>query len=374
MPSTIRQDRIQSALRASAMQGQEHGYAHGFEHGHWFGQCEALIQSIQHEFPVKPVHVLFVATGKGYPYSPLDVAVAETLRSMTARLSITNAQQPVSEVAARLRPDIVLVLDGLEFDTAHVDAIRREGIRIAVWFTDDPYYTDITSHIAPHYDDIFTLERTCVDFYQMLGCKSVHHLPLGVYQADFRPFNPARTARKEISFVGSAYQKRLEFFNQISDYLAMKDTLITGIWWERLQDYAKLASKIGPSRWMDPTETATVYNGAKIVINMHRAHNDESFNNNTAQVSAISPNPRTFEISACATLQLTDVRAELPNYYTPDVEIVTYSTPQEMVEKIEYYLAHEEERKAIALRGLHRTLREHTYAKRLETMLTILFG
>lgn len=373
LPTPIRRDKHRTAKGGSRLLGREAAYSLGWEHGYWYGQCEALIQSIPQSVQVRPIHVLFVATGKGFPYSPLDEAIAETLRMLAVRVSIASAKQPVAEIAARLRPDVVIVLDGLEFESTEVDAIRREGIRIVVWFTDDPYYTDITSHLAPHYDHVFTLERMCVPFYQALGCQNVHHLPLGVYPTVFRPNNPPRSARKEISFVGSAYWKRVGFFDQITDYLLTKDTLITGIWWERLRDYSKLAPKI-TSRWMEANETAANYNGAKIVINMHRAHDDESFNNNSLAINAVSPNPRTFEISACATLQLTDIRMDLPLYYLPDLEIVTYSSPQEMIEKIEYYLAHEQERKLIALRGLHRTLHEHTYLKRLETMLAILFG
>jgi spore maturation protein CgeB len=88
---------------------------------------------------------------------------------------------------------------------------------------------------------------------------------------------------------------------------------------------------------------------------------------------AVSPNPRTFEIASCATLQLTDIRDDLVSFYTPDVDIVTYSSPQEMVEKIEYYLIHEDERREIAIRGMERTLRQHTYAIRLDTMLNLLY-
>ncbi|EFM08957.1 conserved hypothetical protein [Paenibacillus curdlanolyticus YK9] len=365
-----RQSRYEGAFR----QGRDDGFRKGWDHGYWYGRCESLLRAMPQDVRVTPVHVLFVATGKGFPYSPLDESIAETLRALTARLSITTSNQPVAEVAARLRPDVVIVLDGLEFDTEQVDEMRRLGIRTVVWFTDDPYYTDITSRLAPHYDDIFTLERTCVDYYRALGCNNVHYLPLGVDPASFRPLNPPRGMRREISFVGSAYWRRVDFFNQITGYLATKDTLISGIWWERLRDFAKLEPKIALGRWMDPAETAHTYNGAQIVINMHRAHDDETFNNNSANIGAVSPNPRTFEISACGTLQLTDIREDLPLYYTPDVEIITYASPEEMVEKIDYYLNHEQERQQIALRGLYRTMRDHTYAKRLETMLSILFG
>ena len=354
--------------------GRKDGFSRGWEHGHWQGQCEAVLSRIGIDaIQVRPVHVLFVATGKGFPYSPLDEAISSTLRQMVAQLTVTDGTQPVAEVAARVRPDIAIVLDGLQFDVAQVDEMRRIGIRTAIWFTDDPYYTDLTGPIALHYDDVFTLELTCVDFYRRLGCSSVHYLPLGTYPAEFRPRNPGREKRHDICFVGSGYQNRLALFDQITGYLATKDALISGIWWERLKDFKLLADKIELGRWMGPTETADTYNGAKIVINMHRSHDDKTFNNNSAAIPAISPNPRTFEISACATLQLTDVRDDLSSFYTPGLDIETYSSPQEMIDKIEYYLAHEQQRRDIAMRGMYRTMREHTYQRRLEAMLAALF-
>ncbi|UJF32077.1 glycosyltransferase [Paenibacillus hexagrammi] len=44
------------------------------------------------------------------------------------------------------------------------------------------------------------------------------------------------------------------------------------------------------------------------------------------------------------------------------------------MEKIDYYLNHEEERQRIALRGLSRTLRDHTYRNRLHELLSITNG
>ncbi|NBD26507.1 CgeB family protein [Paenibacillus glycinis] len=374
MKTTQRTRRKRTRTGRAASPGAKAGFRLGWEHGHWFGRCEAALQgSIQPPPPLKQAHVLFVATGKGFPYSPLDIAIAEAFRGQVTQLTITDTKQPVADLALRIRPDIVLVLDGLEFDVAQVDRMREAGIRTAIWFTDDPYYTDITSSLAPHYDVVFTLELVCVDYYRSLGCADVHYLPLGADPVSFRPRNPERSQRHEICFVGSAYWKRVEFFDQVTRYLATKDTHISGIWWERLKEFRLLAGKIELGRWMGPMETANMYNGAKIVINMHRSHNDDTFNNNSAGIEAVSPNPRTFEIAGCATLQLTDARNDLVSFYTPGYDIVTYSTPQEMIEKIDYYLTHEEERQTIAMRGMLRTMREHTYVKRIERLLGLLY-
>ncbi|MBJ6363813.1 glycosyltransferase [Paenibacillus sp. GCM10012307] len=365
---------IHSTILHPYEQGRRYGLATGWDHGYWFGQCEAVIQKTIRPAVKKDIHLLYVATGKGFPYSPIDEAIITTLSAMVTQLSVTDALQDVSLIAKEKRPDLVLVLDGLQLDLVHPDEMRAAGIRTAIWFTDDPYYTDVTSKVALHYDHVFTLEKTCVDFYLQHGCNNVYYLPLGFYPQQFRPRNPSRSRRKEICFVGTAYWKRIEFFNEISDYLHLKDSLISGIWWDRLPNYEQLASKIELNKWMGPDETAETYNGAKIVINMHRAHDDETFNNNSANIPAISLNPRTFEISGCGTLQLSDIRDDIKQFFIPGEEIVTYSSPKELTEKAEYYLKHEEERRGIALRALYRTMRDHTYERRLETLLSTIFG
>ena len=361
--------------RRALLQGRQDGFRDGWKDGYWLGQSERTMRMADSEPPpVRPVHVMYVPTGKGYPYSPLDEAIAATLGTLVARLTIADRNGSVAAQAAAVRPDVVIVLDGIHFDPAQADAIRALGIRVAIWFTDDPYYTDITASLAPHYDDVFTLERSCVELYQRLGCPRVHHLPLGVYPNHYRPMNASAAKRREISFVGSAYWNRVAVFDQIAGYLAGKKTHISGIWWERLRDYARLAPGIELGKWMEPAETAETYNGASIVINMHRSPDDSTFNSNTQGIGAVSPNTRTFEIAACATLQLTDIGDDLTAYYTPGLEIETYASPEELMAKLDYYLTHEEERRAIAQRGLLRTMREHTYARRLNVMLGILFG
>jgi spore maturation protein CgeB len=356
------------------MRGRRNGYRDGWQDGYWLGQSERTIRLADSGTkPVRPVHVMYVPTGKGYPYSPLDEAVAATLGTLVTRLTIADRHDHVAALAAELRPDVVLVLDGIHFDPAQADAVRALGIRIAIWFTDDPYYTDVTASLALHYDDVFTLERRCVEFYQQAGCQRVHHLPLGVYPKHYRPMNASSPKRKEISFVGSAYWNRVVVFDQITPYLAERNTHISGIWWDRLPGYQQLAARIEVGKWMEPAETAETYSGAAIVINLHRATDDSTFNSNSRGIGAVSPNPRTFEIAACATLQLTDIREDLAAYYTPGAEIETYASAEELKEKLDYYLRHEEERRAIAQRGLLRTMREHTYAHRLHAMLGMLF-
>lgn len=362
-----------SAVSDAYGQGRNAGLQAGYDEGYFRGKSQGIVNRIVYTPPVRDIHVLFVSSGKGFPYSPIDEAIIGTLHGMVRQLSLTDAKQDVAAEASRTRPDLVLVLDGMYLPVEQMDAVRAMGIRTAVWMTDDPYYTDMTIGWIHHYDYVFTLEFNCVAHYQNLGCAQVHYLPFAAFPGHYRPIVKPEAATRDISFVGTAYPKRIQFFEPIMDQLMVHRTFINGNWWERFPGYGRYNNRIEINKWMGPAETADVYNSAKIIINLHRAVDDDDINQNRGHIPAASPNPRTFEISACGTLQLCDERADLARFYTPGVEIETYRSPGELLEKIEYYLTNDQLRKDIAHRALERTFQEHTYAHRLNTMFSVIF-
>lgn len=362
-----------SPAEEARARGREAGYSWGYEEGYLKGRADYIVKSHRESFPFRQLHVLYVASGKGFPYSPMDEAISTTLRGLVAQVTVIEPGQSVSEIAYQLMPDLVLVLDGMFVQNEQLDDIRRQGIKTAVWLTDDPYYTDMTTENVNHYDYVFTLESNCIPYYQQLGCKQVYHLPFAAFPDFYKPARTPSPQRRDVSFIGSAYWNRIEFLSPIMDRLMQYNTLINGIWWDRLPNFAAYRDRIEVNKWMGPQETSDAYNASKIVINLHRSHEDDSVNNNAVKIPAASPNPRTFEISACATLQLTDSRSDLAKLYTPGKEIETYNSPEELLDKIQYYLHHEQERREIALNALDRTLREHTYGHRLNQLLSIVF-
>lgn len=367
------------ASKAARKSIRRNGFRDGFRTGYFYGRCERISQmardqALAQPIPVRPITVLFVTSGKGFPYSPLDQAIFETLQRMVANAVSISPRDHLPTVAAQLRPDLVFVLDGLGYPVEQIIEARTMGFRTAIWLADDPYYTDWTRNIVPHFDYVFTLELNAVPFYQSLGCAQVHYLPFAVSPNAFKPSPVSVIQRKDIRFIGSGFWNRVHFFDQMTPFLLRHNVRLSGIWWDRLRDYKQLAGSIDLGQWLDPAATSAAYNGSKMVINMHRAHDDITINHNTANVTAASPNPRTFEINACGVMQLTDIRSDLPRFYTPGYEIVTYGSPAELEDKIRYYLEHEDEREQIALRGLARTLAEHTYERRLNQLLQTVFG
>ena len=103
-----------------------------------------------------------------------------------------------------------------------------------------------------------------------------------------------------------------------------------------------------------------IYQRSTIVLNRH-GEVAEGYANNM----------RMFEATGCGALLVTEYAPNIRDFFAED-ECVTYKNPNEAVEKIRYYIDHDEERAAIAAKGQARTLRDHTYAKRMKTVSDVL--
>lgn len=103
-----------------------------------------------------------------------------------------------------------------------------------------------------------------------------------------------------------------------------------------------------------------LYRNSRININIHHLQ------------SSTSLNLRVFDVPAAEGFLLTDSMPGLENYFEIGREVEVYRTPEELREKVLYYLQHPEERLEIARRGRERVLREHRFAHRVGTLMDIL--
>ena len=81
---------------------------------------------------------------------------------------------------------------------------------------------------------------------------------------------------------------------------------------------------------------------------------------------------RLFEATGVGSLLLTDAKSNLSELFEPGLEVVTYASADELVERARHFLAHEPERQAIASAGQARTLREHGYDRRMIELANLL--
>lgn len=83
-------------------------------------------------------------------------------------------------------------------------------------------------------------------------------------------------------------------------------------------------------------------------------------------------NMRLYEATGVGAMLITDRKDNLHEIFEIDKEIVAYSCKEEASELVQYYRDHPEEAEVIAKAGQERTLREHTYAQRMEELVSIL--
>lgn len=77
---------------------------------------------------------------------------------------------------------------------------------------------------------------------------------------------------------------------------------------------------------------------------------------------------RVLEIMACNGFVLTNYQEELAKEFTEGRDIVMYRSLDDLIEKTEYYLTHEDERKAIADAAYEKVAREYNYASKLRQL------
>jgi spore maturation protein CgeB len=350
------------------MRGRRAGYRQGWREGWRLGACDRIDKEIHPQSQrIRQARLLYVPQG----FEAIDQGLIAALQQAVFELRVASPAD-MKAAAEAFKPDAVLVMNGLHvFPQDHlnqIDGIRALGIKTAIWFADDPYVCDETVNIAPHYDYVFTHEQSCVSLYRSLGCERVYHLPLAAHFGLFQPLKVTKAYRTDICFIGVAFRNRIQLFDEIAPYLKGKNVFIGGVNWHRLSQYAQLKSFIKDG-WTEPSETVRYYNGAKIVINLHRSPEHGPDNHNATNRPAVSINPRTYELAACGAMQLTDWRDELPAHYEVGSEIAVYRNAKELTEQLDYYLRNEKARLRMAARGYRRTKSSHTFASRVEQLM-----
>ena len=128
----------------------------------------------------------------------------------------------------------------------------------------------------------------------------------------------------------------------------------------------QLALSIDRRRISLPAEQENqLYSSAKISLNFHERED------NGAQPHYIV-NQRTFKIPACGGFQVCDYIPAIQKYFDETEIVMAKIDGEEWMEKIQYFMQHEEARRDIQERGTKRALAEHMYTNRVELVLKLI--
>ncbi len=256
----------------------------------------------------------------------------------------------------------VLVITGSGLHPNALLALRRVGVRVAVWFTEAPYDSNEEKelYLARFCDLAFINERTSVMPFQRVldsvgaGGRAAY-LPHAYRPSLHRPWKEGDPAVEpsDVLLVGTGFVERQQLMEAI-DWGGI-DLRLGGMW-PGIQSPSHLAGHVRDG-CIDNTDTARLARGAKIVLNPHRF-----------AAGAESANPRTYEMAACGAFQIADYRAEIAEVFGDSVPTFDPGVPWQLEALIRGFLANDSYRLELAREARGRVA-PHTFAARARTIV-----
>ena len=197
----------------------------------------------------------------------------------------------------------------------------------------------------PIYDEIFSFSKITTRFFRDTRKLNASFLPFGA-----KPLALPAHANQDIDvlFIGSGDLRRIFILETIRSHVT-----VYGNRWSRnyplMSDELK-ARVIDRSVW--GAQLHQLLFSSKIVLNITRSH---------FYGAETGINLRIFEALAAGAFLLTDYCDELTELFVVGEEIEVFRSSDELVEKVEYYLANPEKRLEIARRGHQKFLELYTW-------------
>lgn len=231
---------------------------------------------------------------------------------------------------------------------------------VVLWFPDAISNFQKSMFFVAGYDHLFFSDKYIVQQLKNEFKLNTHYLP-----QCFSTFKHRKVELSEqdlqfygcdITNAGNLYPSRAALYKHLTDYHFKMWGYPPAIWLKVPE-----LDNIIMHKAVFNEEKSKAFAAAKIVLN----------NLHPAVIDGV--NKRTFEIPACGGFQLTGYREATSELFEIDKEIVCYRNLDDLIEKIDYYLApeHEQERQQIAQAGYERAMKEHSYQHRLTQLLEI---
>ena len=222
-------------------------------------------------------------------------------------------------------------------------------------------------------DLILTCVQDTCDYYESFGFKT-HFFKFG-FETELLKKLKQNHEKYPVSFVGSLHLGPGYHLNRLKLISHIVSNVDMNIWAASFDYQWKLYSPHQIRRMMD-FKFSLVYDIYKVAkrnkgmlfgIDMFQTLHDTkiTFNSHGENSPKKAANMRLFEATGVGTCLLTDWKENLSDFFVPDVEVVTYKTKEEAVDKIKYLLNNEAERKKIADAGQKRTLENYSYQLRM---------
>jgi hypothetical protein len=216
-------------------------------------------------------------------------------------------------------------------------------------------YDHVLYHSPAYSRDLMMEEKL-----RYCGAKRTDFWPFGLFDAQYDPSQTEETivsGKRDIDviFIGWAHGNKLPTLAAVKRALGRR-LLMIGFPFH-VNAYFNL--KYGLPGYVRPPilpgpEYVRLYQRTKIGFNLH--------NRGDYTVGSY----RLFELPGNGVAQISDGGPYLDRFFNVGSEIDRYTSPDELIARIEYYLAHDEERKELALNGFRRVVRDYRIAGLLQ--------
>ena len=308
--------------------------------------------------------VLLLDTKECDPNYYMVLAIEDALKHHPSVEAVwTVGYDDALNVAIRNRCNLLFAFEGEGLDRGLCQRLIIMCGSSLLWVTDDPYARESNVHNARLFDLHFTNDSGSLPSYQ----GKAHHLPFAacpkLHEYDI-PYQGGNYYLYDLLFVGTAWPNRVSLLKALlPDLKGLKVKFALPY----NQDVPVPDIDLSPSAYLWRTtvqEMAKFANRSRIVLTLHR---DYSVSGNNTR--ALTPGPRIFEAALAGGFQLVDGSLpEVSNYFHVGKEIAAFTSPDECVKQIEYYLSHEDERLDMARAAQKRCVSEHLYKHRIDKM------
>ncbi len=270
-------------------------------------------------------------------------------------------QKRVIKFIDDVNPDIVffiLMRDEFSFDT--FDYLKSKYITIN-WFCDDQWrFENFTKYYAPHFTYSVTTDKFALSKYKEIGYKNV----ILSQSASFG-------CSKNIDFKTIKYKHNVSFVGGISGYRKwiVKELLKRGVkvecfgagWENGRVSFEQMAEIFKTSKINLNISNSVSYDIRYIFSSIKALKEFIKAKKRIEQIKA-----RNFEIPAFGGFQLTNYVPSFEDCFEIGREVAVYTSINDLVLQINYYLGNEKERKEIIINSYKKAINEHTYLNRLE--------
>lgn len=276
----------------------------------------------------------------------------------------------------KLHPDFcffVLFTDEIKKET--IKAITEKSGSITFnWFTDDHWrFNNYSRYWAPLFHWVSTTDSEAVELYKQIGYENIIKTQWGFNHHIYKNYDVPQNY--DVTFIGQVHSDRKRIVQRLKKNGINIECWGKG-WLNGRLNQDEMVKMFSQSKinlnFTHSSYTLKWKPIAKIFLN-RRA--DDSFHMNSVMVitrnmMALTKKrrsqikARTFEIPGSGGFLLSQDAGNLEEYFVPEKEIAVFTDTDDLLDKIKYYLEHDEKREAIRQAGYQRAIRDHSFEHR----------